>query len=380
MASRRARMIAGGDVMLGRALRCELVQRGAAYPFELIRPVLESADLRFANLECVLPESGKEVQPSSFDMWAPWESAVGLAAVPFDVLSLANNHILDHGDAAARATVAFCRRHGLTPVGFGESPREARCPEIVERAGLRLAFLAYADDAVGLARQRHPGPAYLDPAAMCVEISAARALADVVVVSLHADLEYVHYPAPWRVSLCRRLVEAGATLVLGHHPHVAQGLELYQDGLIAYSLGNLVYDVTVRPVMVAALPATAQSFLLEVDLAPGRVVAHRLHPYQIDEVHRPVPLLEEEAVRLKAAISGWSRVLADPVQLEEMWVETCLAQLGKEMEALSAAVTREGGIAAFASMLPRYLFGQYQPFAREVYGWLLHHARAGGGG
>ncbi len=360
--SGRVRLIAGGDVMLGRDVREAIVRHGPTFPFAKVQPLLEQADIRFANLECALPAPGEAFPESRCRMWAPWECALGLVNAQFDVLSLANNHILDHGMGPARSTAEFCKRHGIAPLGFGETAAEARRAHVVHRNGLSVAFLAYTDAyAAG-----GPGPARLEAEAMHVDVREARRCADAVVVSMHSDLEFVHHPAPWRLALCRSLVEAGATVVLGHHPHVPQGVERHGDGLIAYSLGNFVYDATTRAYVKEGSPYSAQSFLLDVVIEAGGVTSHAIHPFRIDEDHRPCLLSGDGAADLRNAIARWSADLADPRKVMDAWVDTCLRYVGVTLETLFEAYTSGGAEAVLQNELPLFLRGPFRPFADQL--------------
>jgi len=352
--------------MLGRDVRQAIVSHGPGFALANLESLLAQADLRFANLECVLPAPGEPVLESPFDMWSSWEGALGLVRARLDVLSLANNHILDHGANAARSTAAFCHQHGLLPIGFGETAEEARRARIVERNGLRLAFLGYTDAYGPHGFQGQPGPAYAEAEVMLADVHDARQHADAVIVSLHADLEFAHHPAPWRLSLCRKLVDAGATLILGHHPHVPQGVERRGHGLIAYSLGNLVYDATTRASMRAGGPFTAQSVVLDVDVEAGRVVEYRLHPFCIGEDHRPQLLAAADRDELLRAIEGWSIDLQDPQKIMEAWVDTCLRYVGVTLGVLSRAFAEGGAETVIQSELPMLVYGPLRPFADHI--------------
>ncbi|MBI4769871.1 MAG: CapA family protein, partial [Chloroflexi bacterium] len=140
---------------------------------------------------------------------------------------------------------------GIAAVGAGENAAAARAPLLLERNGLRLAFLAYVDVPVEyggfdardwIAGPASPGVAWAEPGEIAAGVQAARAGADVVIVLLHAGLEGRPQPSPNQQAAARAAIDAGAALVIGSHPHVLQGVERYGGGLIAYSLGNFVFD------------------------------------------------------------------------------------------------------------------------------------------
>ncbi len=242
--------MAVGDVMLARAVGDLILEEGAAAPFSGVVSTLSEADLLVANLECAISDRG-EPQPKRYTFRAPPAAAESLALAGFDVVGLANNHALDYGPEALADTLAILAQYGIAPVGVGPNAAAARAPVVIERRGLRVAFLAYVDVPVEtrtgfdtrrwIATESAPGVAWADVEHISADVQAARAQADVVVVLLHAGWESHAIIRAQRVA-ARAAIDAGAALVLGSHPHVLQGVERYADGLIVYSLGNFVFD------------------------------------------------------------------------------------------------------------------------------------------
>lgn len=215
-----------------------------------VADLLRANDLTFANLETpVAPRTGKGSRSFVFNASPVAVRALGAAGVR--LVSVANNHILDQGRDGLLETLAELDRLGMPFVGAGPTPREAG-PRTVELNGIKLAFLGFAqffNQSGNECPARPDGPclkaALLDPDRAVAEVREAAAHADAVVVSLHWGVEYVGQPREAEVALAHRLADAGALLILGHHPHVLQPIELYhrEDGrvaAIAYSLGNFV--------------------------------------------------------------------------------------------------------------------------------------------
>jgi hypothetical protein len=230
-------VMAVGDVMLGRDVA------GVAEPLSGVAPLLRGADLALGNLECVIGEGGTP-RPGPYRLRAPSSAAGILREAGFDLLGLANNHALDYGPKGLAETVSRLQEAGIGTVGAGPDPTAAAQPVIRDAGGLRLAFLAFnmvqdPDDtpwAGGWTR------AMWDEGRAVNAIAAARAEADAVIVSLHWGYEYEIRPDPAQRDAARALLDAGADLVIGHHPHVVQGTEIRGGGFVAYSLGNLVFD------------------------------------------------------------------------------------------------------------------------------------------
>lgn len=239
-----------GDIMLARAVDKRIQEAGWHAPFVSIPETIQKADIAFANLESPASFRGKPYpgKPEEVTFRANPGSLLGLKAAGFDVLSLANNHSNDYGPLALMDTIAGLQQLGIHTCGAGTSAKEARQPAILERNGIRLAFLAYAEPiwSVVEAKDGPPpqsGVAVLREADIIADIQAAVKQADGVLVSLHWGEEFHTTPRALDRELARRLIDAGALAVLGHHPHVLQGAEWYRQGVILYSMGNFVFDM-----------------------------------------------------------------------------------------------------------------------------------------
>ena len=244
-------LMAVGDVMLGRTVGDKLRAQGAAVAFSAVQPALSSADLLVGNLECVISTLG-EPQPKAYRFRAPPEAVDALAQAGFSLVSVANNHAMDYGFDALADMTKRLKESNIVAVGAGQNAAAAHAPVIIERKGVKVAFLAYADVLVEsrsgfdtrtwIAGPNSPGIAWAEPQRMAVDIKAAKTQADVVVVLLHSGLESRADVYPAQQAEAHAAIDAGAALVLGSHPHVLQKVEKYHGGLIAYSLGNFVFD------------------------------------------------------------------------------------------------------------------------------------------
>lgn len=238
-------LFAAGDVMLSRFVAAILDRESVHYPYEEIGGTARSADIAFANFENPvgpgprMPYEGLvfRADPSTID---------GLTDAGFDVLSLANNHMSDAGQENIGRTVSILTGVGLKVTGAGDNLQEARTPVFMDAAGTSVAFLAYGDprfsNQVHFADDRKPGIAPANAAMMKEDVTLARQKADVVVISLHAGIEYRETPDSIQQKMLHDAADAGADVVLGHHPHVIQPLEKRGDAWIIDSLGNLIFD------------------------------------------------------------------------------------------------------------------------------------------
>lgn len=233
-----------GDIMLSRAVGAMMEKSGNwKYPFLEIAEFLKSADLTFGNLEGPISSRGTNIG-SIYSFRANPKVVEGLVYAGFDVLSLANNHIWDYGRVAFMDTIQTLESVGISPVGGGLNYKKAHEPAIKIIGDTKLAYLAYTSlvPPISGSKEATPATSFLELETAVTDVLAAKALADIVVVSLHWGDEYNIVPDDYQKTIAQALVDAGADLIIGHHPHVVQKIEKYGSGIIAYSLGNFVFD------------------------------------------------------------------------------------------------------------------------------------------
>jgi len=215
-------LVAVGDVMLARGVGEKIRRCGTEHPFSDVARVLESADVGFCNLECVLADEARP-QSNGFVFKANPILAHTLRHAGFDLVSVANNHTLDCGTAGFRETIRILRHSGIIPI-LAE-------PIVKKVRGIRLGLCAF--NLVG----RHQ-----TSEVMIRTVKELEATSDVVIVSLHWGIEYTLSPSTQQLRLAKQLVDSGADLILGHHSHRVQGIGSYKDRFIVYSLGNFLFD------------------------------------------------------------------------------------------------------------------------------------------
>lgn len=233
-----------GDINLGDGVGAVMGARGPAYPWFGVARTLRRADVAFGNLECSVSTRGRPV-PKTFTFRGPpsWLRVVRDYA-GLDVVNLANNHTGDYGPRAAADTVRWVRRFGMLGVGAGYSARDAARPRVIERLGLRIAFVGFSDIGPGwfAAGPHSPGTQFASFRAVRAGVAAARRVSDVVIATFHWGIERVTTPTGRQVALARAAIAAGATAVIAAHPHVLQPIVRSRARrLVAYSLGNFVW-------------------------------------------------------------------------------------------------------------------------------------------
>lgn len=285
------RMVFVGDIMLAR-IPGEAVARGED-PFGSFAEVLTGADLAVGNLECVIATVG-EMVPKAYNFRCHPRN-VPLLAAYFGAVSVANNHSGDYGKEAFAEQLELLAKGKVPYFGGGRNLTEAHSPLIVERNGLRIALLGYNEVELESykAGPEAPGLAWSSDEQVVRDIAAAKAQADLVVVYPHWGLEYQRNPSERQHSLARKMIDAGADLVVGAHPHVTQTAEYYKDRLIVYSLGNFVFDdfMDVPPEL---NEPSRTSWVLRVTMRKGGLVSWDTLVARTDDsgIPRPVPGVE----------------------------------------------------------------------------------------
>jgi len=285
-------------------------------------PVLRAADLRIVNCECALTAARRPVWKSgAVFKGLPWHVA-GLAAVPFEVACLANNHVFDYGLAGFRETLDVLRGSGIRTVGAGLSFGEAIAPLTVTVRGTRVTILNFGEGEDLTASRGGPGVCGWEIEKIATLVRKAKKRGDFVVVVAHAGLEYIPFPPPYVVAAYRALSDAGADCVIGHHPHVPQGIEMRRGRLIAYSLGNFAFY------QLSGLYHRKTGFFVEVRVRGNSLASFKIHPYRISEKGL-ASLDRREGERFRKSIDRISRPLRTASGVDEAW-QAYLAYYGPE--------------------------------------------------
>jgi poly-gamma-glutamate synthesis protein (capsule biosynthesis protein) len=248
-----------GDVLLGSTVETILRRNGFDYPYHDVKALLSQADLAVANFESPVTERGTEQDKQYVYRTSP-KALPAFKEAGFDLVNLANNHVLDYGEIGLLDTLDALDQAGIRRVGAGRDANEAYKPAIVEKKGIKIAFLGVSrvvPEVSWKAGKNHPGVAETyDWTRPVKEIAEAKKAADIVVVLAHWGEERKDRPLDYQVQLARRYIDAGADLVVGSHPHVLQGIEYYKGKWIAYSLGNFIFTTN-------NVAATLETIILE---------------------------------------------------------------------------------------------------------------------
>jgi len=275
-----------GDIMLGRGVAAVSPDDPAA-ALEPMQRRLARADLTIGNLESTLSMAGVPRQPDDDSFAADPAVLTGLEAAGFDLLTLANNHTGDYGETALLQTLHRIDDSAIERVGAGRNAREAWRPTVLRHQGVSFGFLAFnaigetpratADSpgAAAIRMQPRTGPLNSgDLSRMTRSIGRLAQRVDVVVVLPHWGAQYIHQPVPAQRTVGAALVDAGADIVVGGHPHVVQGVQLHDRRLVVHSLGNFIFDMDF-------LVSTQEGVVLELVFWDGVLRGARFTPHVI---------------------------------------------------------------------------------------------------
>ncbi len=317
-----------GDVVLAGEAGRRIDRDGAGSVFAHCPTGFFDADVVCFNLECCLTEAGESIEPKPVTL-------VGrdrfLKAMPHPercVASVANNHFLDRGVVGADDTIRALNDAGIACIG-AVVDGDVGQPQIRQTPGGSIGLLAFSacahrlDDDARVNLVRH------DAAMMCDAVAMLRNQVDVVVIMLHHGVEFCPYPHPGDRRLCRRLAEAGADLIVAHHPHVVQGIEAFGDSLVFHSVGNFLFDP-----LDAYRPENGWTLAVRASVVDGSLAKVDVEPFILRQLSLPEPMMADELDALQEHLHALSCDLHDPRRARK---RTRIAQRARFKERVGSA-------------------------------------------
>lgn len=234
-----------GDILLSSNVETMINRTSSYHPFANVRDNFSNSDFVFGNLENPISDKGDILVKKTFNFRANPKVLDGLKWSGINVLSIANNHILDYGYEAMHDTIGNLSKNGFYCTGAGINEEDALKPIILEKNGKKIAFISASrviTSSAQYARENSAGIAQAyNPKMLLEKVNEIDSQVDIVVVYMHWGKEKSTVPNKIQTNLAKSLIDNGADIVVGSHPHVLQGFEFYKGGLIAYSLGNFVF-------------------------------------------------------------------------------------------------------------------------------------------
>ena len=276
-------------------------------------PLLQDSHLRVVNLECPLVDEGTPVHKSGAVFKGISEHIDGLTKVPFEIATLGNNHVFDYGTDAFVRTLDLLRQNGIQSTGAGQSQAEAEKPLVVTVNGVNIGIISFSEgEDLTAATREKPGVFGWGVERVIELIKEIRSDAHVVIVICHGGVEYIPFPPPYLADALQRIAESGADLVIGHHPHVPQGVQIHKGVPICFSLGNFVFfqptDLQYRKI----------GYLVKAGVSADGVGAIRIIPYEIGS-DRLMLLKEKKLRRTFKKLDALSAPLTQAEGITDAW-------------------------------------------------------------
>lgn len=277
-----------GDVMLGRLVNKTLKGTNSEYPWGNTLSVLKQADLRICNLECVLSDSGSpwSATPKMFHFRSDERNIAALKAAQINIVSIANNHVLDYGEEALLRMIDLLDSHKISHAGAGKDRAQASQPAICRVSRKKIGFIAFTDNEPGWEAQKNqPGIFYVPIEGghskvrdLLKQVQNLRQKVEFLIVSAHWGPNWGYEPPQEHVSLAHALIDAGADLIFGHSGHIFRGIEVYKKRPILYCAGDFIDDYAIDPI-----ERNDQSFIFFLEENNQKLKLY-LHPTYIHQL------------------------------------------------------------------------------------------------
>lgn len=281
---------ATGDFMAGSWIQDVIEDSGYSYPFQNIDSIFDDADIIFTNLEAPFGTSGEAfIKTYTFQVNPKLVNV--LTAGRINLVSLANNHIMDFGTESLLETINLLQENNIHFAGAGMNLSEARKPALFQVNGKKVAFCSYTltFPQEFWATDTSAGTCFPYHTFVYDDIRKLKAENELVIVSCHWGEELRETPKKYQIELAHKMIDAGADIILGHHPHVVQGIEIYKNRLIAYSLGNFIFGSYSK--------SSKVSMILKILWEEEKLKDYQIIPINVfnEEVEfQPVPLQGKE--------------------------------------------------------------------------------------
>lgn len=267
-------IIAAGDLMLGSWVEQVIADSGFAYPFKDIYPFTSDSDIFFANLEAPFGTKGEAFAKKYTFQVSPALIKV-LIKGGVNLVSLGNNHIMDYGVESLKETIELLTRYKISFAGAGLNLFQARQPAILQVKGKKVGFLSYSltFPEEFWATDTSAGTCFPYEEFVFQDVKELAQKTDLVIVSCHWGQELMNHPKEYQILLAHQLIDKGADIILGHHPHVIQGIEFYKGKPIVYSMGNFIFG--------SYSERAKESFLLKITWHNEEVMNFQILPISV---------------------------------------------------------------------------------------------------
>lgn len=282
-----------GDILMDGSVKRQINENGYDYPWEYVAKYFQEDDISIGNLETSITLGGAKWPDKQFNFRSDPENLEAMKKAGIDVVSLANNHSLDYGYEGLLDTLNYIDKSGIYRVGAGKDYKEAVEEVVIEKNGYKVGILGFSRVVPTVdwyATSKRPGlvGAYDSQLQGVLEkVKEVGEEVDILILSIHWGTELQTRPNDHDVLAAKKLIDAGADIIMGHHPHILQGVEIYKGKPIFYSLGNFVFGVKNE--------LTSNTMIGQVDFMDDKIKSLKVIPCKI-ESGRPIPVDELEMI------------------------------------------------------------------------------------
>jgi poly-gamma-glutamate synthesis protein (capsule biosynthesis protein) len=292
-----------------------------------VMPVLNNADLSIVNMEAALTRRDTPIKKCGPNLKDDPGCVEFIKEAEFDVAVCANNHTGDFGPEGALDTKKVLDENNIANLGVGSNEDEARKPLIVEKAGMKIAFLAYAENEFGIATNESAGSNPLKPLRNIKDIKAAKKQADITIVLIHGGNEHNPIPSPRMKETYRAFAEAGADAVVAGHTHCPQGFEIWEGVPVVYSLGNFYFDVDkAQQVDFPTKSFWWMGYMCKISFTNKKASKVEIIPYTFGPDAAKIKLFKDQKREdFFVYLNKLSEILADDPEAEKYWNAWCVS-------------------------------------------------------
>ena len=285
-----------------------------------VLPLLKDKDISITNLECPLTKKVDPIKKAGPNLISDPNCINGIKYADFDVVALANNHILDQGVQGLKDTLETCSNAGIHTVGAGMNREEISKTLYLRKKNKNIAILNFAEQEFNMDENGHAGVNLLSAVSNYYQIIEAKKNADIIIVIVHGGHEFYNLPSPRMVNIYRYFADLGATAVIGHHTHCSSGYEIYNDVPIFYSLGNFIFDKE----KITDSRWFEGYFVKLIISNNGKCNISLIPYYQFNNNKVGMELMKgDEKNNFLKKIQNYNNVIADASMLNEEWLIYC---------------------------------------------------------
>jgi len=319
MNSKTINIIVSGDFCPHKRIEQAFLNEEYENVFNGFEKIAKDSDLVITNLECPLTLSNNPIEKTGPNLKAHPDCINGIKFGGFNVVTLANNHIMDYGKQGLSDTINICNRNNISYVGAGQNIEAAATPLYVNIKNKKIAIVNFCENEWSIANKNKAGANPLNPVKNYYQIKEAKEKSDFVLVIVHGGNEHYEYPSPRMVNTYRFFADCGADAVIGHHTHCPSGYEIHNEVPIFYSLGNFIFDWEN-----VNFDSWYEGYFVKLTITNNHINNISIIPFYQCKKKPGLQLMKDnEKNNFLMNIQKYSRIIGNSDLLEMEWIKFC---------------------------------------------------------